>query len=228
MSDMERTGMPGGWTRRGLVAGGLFAALVGDGCRSRLRAQVTMRVPAGKGAVTPQDIDLLVERRAADVKRVAPKGADRYVLFDIAYPLDAAEYRAVGKTALLLTVAVSRDADELPLRRVFTRAGSQDIDLQKLGSRRSELPAASLARAVVGPYREDAFYLAPIGALLRQSLLMCDFAKNREGFVINRAPLDPPAFVRADRQRDAADKPAEAAIRTFVDREYPGFGILER
>jgi hypothetical protein len=228
MSGAEDFYMAEGWTRRGVIVGGLLAALIGEGFRSPARAQVTMRVPAGKGAVTPQDIDALVERRAADVKRIAPTGADRYVLFDVAYPLDAAEYRAVGKTVVLLTVAISRNADELPLRRVYTQAGSRDIDLQRLGSRRSELPAGSLARAVVGPYREDAFYLAPVGALLRQSLLMCDFAKNRDGFVINRAPLEPPSFIRVDRARGSADKPAAAAIRAFVEREYPGFGILER
>jgi hypothetical protein len=221
VNDLEGLGMADGWTRRGIIVGGAVAALLGDTWRSRLRAQVTMRAPASKRAITPHDIDSLVER-------IAPKGGDRYVLFEIAYPLDEAEYRSVGKTAVVLTVAVSRNADELPLRRVYTRAAGRDVDLQKLGSRQSELPAAWLARGVVGPYREDAFYLAPVGALLRESLLMCDFAKNRDGFVINRAPLDAPAFIRADRRRDSADKPADGAIRALVERDYPGFGILER
>ena len=213
--------MADGWTRRGFMVGGVCAALMADSRTSRVLAQVTMRAPASKRAVTPQDIDSLVEK-------IPPTGGDRYVLFEISYPLDETEYRAVGKTAVVLTVAVSRNADELPLRRVYTRAASQDVDLQKLGSRRSELPAAWMTRGVVGPYREDAFYLAPLGPLLRENLLICDFAKNRSGFLINRAPLDAPAFIRADRARDSADKPAEGAVRALIERDYPGFGILER
>jgi len=217
-----------GWTRRRFVEGGLLAAMFGDGALSSVRAQITTRSPMSHGAVTPDEIDRRLEQRAADIKRVAPQGADRYVLFDISYPTDSAEYRAVGKTAVLLTVAVSRNADELPLRRVYTRAGNKDIDLERLGSRRSELPATSAVRAVVGPYREDVFHLVPIGALLREHVLMCDFAKNRTGFVINRAALEPPAFIRDDRTRDSAQKPNETAVKAFVEREYPGFGMVGR
>jgi hypothetical protein len=214
------------WTRRGVVAAGVLAAMVGR--PSLLRAQLNSRGPDTQVSVTPQDIDRRLEERAAEIKRMAPQGADRYVVFDLAFPLDPAEYRAVGKTALLLLVALSRNADELPLRRVYTRAGVDEVDLRRLGSRRSELPPRSLARAVVGRYREDAFYLAPAGALLRDNMLSCDFAKNRAGFVINRAAIDPPDFIRADRERDVAEKPDESALKAFVEREYPGFGLLGR
>jgi hypothetical protein len=213
-------------TRRTIVAGGL---LVGIGCASRAaRAQMTSHGPATQGAVSPQSIDQRLEKRAAELKQMAPQGADRYVLFDLAFPADPAEYRAVGGSALILITAVSKRADELPLRRVYTRAAGKDVDCRKLGSRRSELPAGSLARAVVGRYREDAFWFAPIGALLSESLLMCDFARNRTGFIVNRAALDPPDFIRVDRPADAAAKPEDAAVRAFVEREFPGFGILAR
>jgi hypothetical protein len=212
------------WTRRGVVA--LLAAIAGRS--SSLRAQVNSRGPATQDSVTPQDIDLRLERRAAEIKRMAPQGADRYVLFDLSFPVDAAEYRAVGKTALVLIVAVSRKTDELPLRRVYARAGTNEVDAQRLGSRRSELPPKSLARAVVGRYREDAFYLAPVGALLRENMLIGDFAKNRLGFVINRAAFDPPDFILADGERDVAGKTDATALNAFVEREYPGFGLLDR
>lgn len=211
-------------TRRGMVTGAVAVLCAGGAAR----AQVSSRGPATQDAVTPQDIDQRLEKRAAEIRQMAPQGADRYVLFDLAFPVDQAEYRAVGKQALILIAAVSKHTDELPLHRVYTRGGGRDVECRKLGSRRGELPAGSLARTVVGRYREDAFYLAPVAALLSENLLMCDFARNRNGFVVNRAALEPPDFIRADRQADAAAKPDDAAVRALVEREFPGFGILAR
>jgi hypothetical protein len=215
------------WTRRRIVIAGL-SATVGAGWPAIGRGQhLNSRGPMTQDAVTPQDIDRRLDERAAGIRRAAPQGADRYALFDLSFPLDEDEYRAVGKTALVLLVAVSRNADELPLRRVYTTAGKQEVELRRLGSRRSELGPTSLARAVVGRYREDAFWLAPVGPLLAASMLLCDFARNRSGFVINRAPFDPPGFVRADRARETAEAPQDAAVKAFVAREYPGFGLIE-
>jgi hypothetical protein len=215
------------WTRRRIVVAGL-AATVGAGWPAIGRAQhLNSRGPTTQDAVTPQDIDRRLDERAAGIRQVAPQGADRYVIFDLSYPLDEDEYRAVGKTALVLLVAVSRNSDELPLRRVFTTAGKQEVALRRLGSRRSELGPKSLARVVVGRYREDAFWLAPVGPLLAESMLLCDFARNRSGFVINHEPFDPPDFVVADRARETAEAPQAAAVKAFVEREYPGFGLVE-
>jgi hypothetical protein len=206
----------------------MLAAALAAARPSALRAQTTAREPATTDAVTPQNIDQRLEKRAADVKKIAPQGADRYILFDLSYPHDHAEYVAVGKTALVLVVAISKRADELPLRRVYTRVGSRDVDLPKLGGKRLETRTGSLARALFGPYREDAFYLAPVGALLHESLLLADFARNRTGFFINRTPLDPPDFIRDDRERDVAGTAQDAAVRAFVAREYPGYGIVAK
>ena len=211
-------------TRRLMLTGAVTVLCIGR----TARAQISARGPATQDAVTPQDIDQRLEKRAVEIRQMAPQGADRYVLFDLAFPLDQAEYRAVAKQVLILITAVSRQANELPLRRVYTRAGGRDVECRKLGSRRGELPAGSLARTVVGRYREDAFHLAPIAALLSENLLMCDFAKNRSGFVVNHAAFEPPDFIRADRQADAAAKPDDAAVRALVEREFPGFGILAR
>jgi hypothetical protein len=58
-------------------------------------------------------------------------------------------------------------------------------------------------------------------------VLLCDFARNRTDFALNRAPFEPPDFIRADRARDKAEKPQDAAVKAFVEREYPGFGLVE-
>ncbi len=209
-------------TRRAALAGAALAL----GATSRVFAQLTQRGPSSDDAVTPDSIDRRLEDQAAALKREAPQGADRHVLFDLTFPADPAEYRAVGKSAVILIVAVSQRAEELPLRRVYTRAGGRDVEVRKLGARVSQTKPSSLARAVFGGARMDGFYLAPVGPLLRENLLLCDFAKNRIGFFINRAPFDPPDYIVSDRERDAAAKPQEAAVRAMVEREYPGFDLL--
>jgi hypothetical protein len=214
------------WSRRRIVATGALAVGFSAGQPSLLLAQhLTHAGPTSQNPVTPAEIDRRLEERAAELRRVAPQGGDRYVLFDLAYPVDEAEYRAVGKSALVFLAALSRNSDELPLRRVFTLVGKQEVELRKLGSRRSELPPSSVARQVIGRFR--AFWLAPVGPLLRENALLCDFAKNRTGFVINRAPMEPPDFIRADRARDTAERPQDAAVKTFAEREYAGFGLIE-
>jgi hypothetical protein len=214
-------------SRRRIVATGGFAIVLAAARPVRLSAQANRREPDAQDAVTPAEIDRRLEQRTAEIRLVAPQGGDRYVLFDLAYPHDEAEYRAVGKSGLIFLAALSRESDELPLRRVYTRVGKQEIELRKLGSRRSELPPSSVARQVIGRFREDAFWLAPVGPLLRENALLCDFAKNRTGFVINRGPFEPPDFIRADRARDKAEKPQYAAVKAFAEREYAGFGLIE-
>lgn len=214
-------------SRRRIVATGGLAAVLAATRAARVSAQVNRREPGSQGAVTPAEIDRRLEQRAAEIRRVAPQGGDRYVLFDLAYPHDDAEYRAVGKSALVFLAALSRISGELPLRRVYTRVGKQEIELRKLGSRRSELPQSSVAGQLVGRFREDGFWLAPVGPLLREHLLLCDFAKNRTGFVINRGPFEPPDFIRADRAREKAEKPQDPAVKAFAEREYAGFGLIE-
>jgi hypothetical protein len=58
---------------------------------------------------------------------------------------------------------------------------------------------------------------------LSESLLLCDFAKNRTGFRINQVPLEPPGFIRSDRNRAAGAKPSEDWLKSFIKREFPGF-----
>jgi hypothetical protein len=144
-------------------------------------------------------------------------------VYDVGWPVDVAEYRALGKHGVLLVAALSQQADELPLRRVYTLAGSKIIPLQRLFSTRRAVPAGSLAHKVFGPYQEEGFYLVPAGALMQEWLLFCDFAKNRNEFSISRSAMTPPEFIQADRDRRVTAKPIPAALRAFLEREYPGF-----
>ncbi len=184
--------------------------------------QVTSTTGPSQGAVTPQEIARRLETRAAEIQKMAPSGADRFVLFDVAWPETAAEYRAIGKHAILFVAAVSQKAEELPLRRVYARRNGGIVELEKLSGQRSEVPAGSLARSVFGPYRADGFYLVPAGAILPNNPLFCDFAKNRNEFVITKAELTPPDFILADRDRNSIS-PQPDALKRFLEREFPGF-----
>jgi len=122
-------------SRRRIVATGGLAAVLAATRAARVSAQVNRREPGSQGAVTPAEIDRRLEQRAAEIRRVAPQGGDRYVLFDLAYPHDDAEYRAVGKSALVFLAALSRISGELPidactesaLGRLMGDAGPADL-----------------------------------------------------------------------------------------------------
>ena len=189
-------------------------------------AQITKQGPASTHAVTPAEMDKRLEQQAADTKRIAPRAA-RVALVDFAWPESAAEYRALGKFIVVLVVATSQLEDELPLKRLYVQAGRRIVPLQRIASARRINPEGSEVATLLGRFREDSFYLAPAGAMMRKGDLLIDFAVNRSGFRAYELPGVPPDFVRADRNPDPAKgaKPDSAAVRAMIEREYPGFKV---
>jgi len=127
----------------------------------------------------------------------------------------------------VLVSAVSQSADELPLKRVYIENASGTIALQKIASIRRDVPQKSQIFAMLGPYREDSFYLAPAGSMMRKGQVMVDFAVRRTGFRLYELPGTPPAFVKADRNPMPAfdAKPNPAALKTLLEREYTGYTL---
>ena len=177
--------------------------------------------------VTPDDIDKRIEERAAEIQKIAPKGAARYVVYDIAWPATAEEYRALGRHAILFLSAVSQNTDELPLKQVYTRQGGKSLPLKQLSSKRRDVPPGSLTHTMFGPYREDSFYLLSVGALMQEWKLLADFAKNRNEFSISLSQLNPPRFIQTDRTRNAG-KVDPATLKTILEREFPGFEVTPK
>jgi hypothetical protein len=214
-------------SRRSVIASA--GATLALAVMARGDAQIVKINQPAEGAVTPEAIDQRLERDAVDFKRREPQGAERHITFDFVFPPSPDEYRKVGKRALFLVVAVTQIAEELPLRRVYTREGGRDVELAMLGGpRRSQTPQGSMARSVFGPYRSDAFYLGQVGPLMSENVVLCDFARNRTGFVIYRGqPFRVPDFIRDDPNRNSAEKPDPGAVKAFLEREYPGFGALD-
>jgi hypothetical protein len=189
-------------------------------------AQIVSQSPPSQHAVTPADMDKRLEEQAAHTKTIAPQAA-RVALVDFAWPMSEAEYRATAKFVVVLVVAVSQQEQELPLKRLYVQAGRRTVPLQKIASERRALPEDSEVAKVLGRFREDSFYLAPAGVMMRKGDLLIDFAVNRSGFRVYELPGTPPDFVRADRNPNPARgaKPDPGALRDLIEREYSGFKL---
>lgn len=213
-------------TGKGVMRAMLLSAAMAGSVALYASALAQMPGPAmgpNKGAVTPQDIDRRIATRAEEIKKMAPQGAARFLVFDLGWPIDVTEYRALGRHAILFIAALSQEADELPLRRVYVVARGKSVELEQLSSTRHRVPPATLPHEVFGPHREDSFYLVPIGPYMQEWLIQTDFAKNRSDFVVTKGRLDPPDFILSDRNRNATAKPRADALKTYLEREFPGF-----
>jgi hypothetical protein len=189
-------------------------------------AQITRQEPVKQGAVTPETIAQRLESIAARAPKV-PGGVPRAAIIDFSWPQHAAEYKALGKFIIVFVSAVSREADELPLKRVYVESNGREITLEKIASVRSDVPRTSPVHDVLGPNREDAFYLAPAGVMMRKGLVLVDFAARRSGFRLYELPGTPPDFVRADRTPMPVPgaKPDANALNAMIEREYTGFAL---
>jgi hypothetical protein len=180
--------------------------------------------PDVNGSVTPAAFDRRIEEAAKAFLAQHPQGAVRIVQFDSAYPLDIAEYRAMHGYGVLLLTSISQDETELPLTRAYIDEGDGVIvALQQVSSERLETPEGSLTRQAYGPYREDAFFIVPLAVAEKHPRILCDFARNRSGFIVNDAPFVPDLLVGA---KSGTKRPPDMAlVYKFLAREYPGFPL---
>lgn len=189
---------------------------------------IVSKQTAGQGSVTPEEISKRLNDTAERTRKLSARGAARGAIVDFAWPQDEGEYKALNKNVVVLISAVSQDAKELPLRRVYVQpARGRAIELQKINSERQDVPKNSAVHAMLGPYREDSFYLAPASAMMNEGKLLVDFAINRNGFHLHELPGTPPDFVQADRRPtpSGAAKPDPKALKAIIEREYAGFKL---
>ena len=190
-------------------------------------AQTLTQRPVSQGAVTPADMTERLEKSAVRTKAQAPKGAARGSSVDFCWPSSAEEYQAIGKYVLVLVSVVTQDAGELPLRRVYVTVNGEETELVKLSSQRSDVKKGSTTYSILGPFREDGFYVAPAGLMMSDGYLQADFAVRRNGFNLYKLPGTPPDFVKADSNampaKDAA--PNMPALKALLQREYQGFAL---
>ena len=148
---------------------------------------------------------------------------------DFTWPADAEEYGKLAKHVLVLVSVVTQDAAELPLRRVYAKINGQQTELTRLSSQLSGVQKGSVTFSVLGPHREDGFYLAPAGPMMADGHLQADFAVRRIGFNLYKLPGIPPDFIRADSDPMPAPdaRPDLPAVTAMLQREYKGFELPE-
>jgi hypothetical protein len=190
-------------------------------------AQTLTKRPVAQDPVTSAGMTERLEKSAIQTAKSAPQGAARGSSVDFTWPADAEEYRNLAKHVLVLVSVVTQDAAELPVRRVYVNVNGQETELTKLSSQLSGVRQGSVTFSVLGPYREDGFYLAPAGPMMAEGYLQADFAVRRNGFNLYRLPGAPPDFIKADSDpmpaKDA--KPEPAALKALLQREYKGFEL---
>jgi len=190
-------------------------------------AQTLTQRPVSQDPVSPADITERLEKSAIDTAKVAPKGAARGSSVDFCWASDPDEYRALAKHVVVLVSVVTQDAAELPLRRVYVNSDGRETELVKLSSQLSGVRKGSKTYAILGPYREDGFYLAPSGAMMADGHLQADFAVRRNGFNLYKLPGTPPDFIKSDSNPMPAPdaRPETPALKAMLQREYKGFEL---
>lgn len=165
-------------------------------------------------------IDQALEEMA---RQYSSRPTDRGVQEDIAFPATEQEYRKLGKHAILLIAAVTHDAAELPLQRVYLEKNGSVVELQKIGSFLYRTPAGSAVERVLGPYRENAFYLLPISAFFKRTDLLIDFARNRVAFNLIQFPkrVEVDLILKdPDRAKETTLPVSKDLLHDVVLREY--------
>lgn len=205
-------------------------------CHGPATAQVS--APPGSGAPIESRIadavssrashDTSIQARAQAAQDHGDEASARYRVFSISWSDDVDEYQRMARYAVMLLTVITQKREELPLARVYVRAGGRDVPLRKIGSTRSEYAAGNVVAKMFGRYREDAFYLAPGGAFMRDGAVFADLSANRKEMGVVQLPT------KVEQQRvktfPTDDPPANAkpdadAFKTFMSKKYPGFPV---
>ena len=157
--------------------------------------------------------------QSADPLQEFAKQTVRSIDFDLCLPIDAVEYEALGKHAVIKLTTSTAIAAELPLKSVY-------VDIRGVN-----VPLRRLWRTAVSQngdrYEQISFYVVPIQFTKTKARLLADFSGERRGFgIFSFGPTiyddDAPAFVRLDAY-DSPGEPQDDAIQKLLIREYPDF-----
>lgn len=173
--------------------------------------------------VTPARMNQRLEEAA--VKFAADAPIPRIVLYDIGYPDGEKEYAALDGHAVMLFTSVSQNRDELPLRRVYVTSEGKEIELKLLKVVLAEQPTTEGATAkTFGRFRADALYLLPMSLRVKNGDLTVVFRRSQSGFKVATfgTPL-PDDLNRLTLIKPSGNGASEAALDTFIKREYPTF-----
>jgi TPR repeat protein len=126
---------------------------------------------------------------------------------------------ALGNNVVALITVLARNPEQLPVTRVYIRAGDRDLPLTKLLSWQSQADAKLASSQVYGRNREDGFYLIPITMMLREGQARFDM-NGKPGIPL----LQLPSKALQGRSDPGAPQATDAqGLRSFITRIFPGF-----
>lgn len=176
-----------------------------------------------RGAVDNAVMNQEIANAAEKYKQYAPIA--RIAFYDIGFPKDKAEFEALNGYGIVLISALSQDANELPLRRAFVKAGGKEFELKELRTIFIKTADTNSQTArTFGEYRVDSLFLFPVFLRLQAGELFVDFSKNRTNMKL--AVFDgsiPPMLTRLPSKQPISGKAIDDAMRLFLTREYPGY-----
>ncbi len=215
---------------RGLLLGLICFATVAATVATAVAQAPAAGTAAGKHreVFSPRIVDEDIEASAKALREKGDAPLARYRKFVIVWPEDASSYLRMAKHAAMLLTVITQDSRELPVNRVYIRAGASDLVLRKLWSTRSELAAGTLAAKVYGRYREDSFYLVPGGRLMGEGAILADLTSRRSNMSITPLPTGigrahAEDFPPGDPVPRA--KPDAAAFKAFMEANFPGYPL---
>jgi hypothetical protein len=178
--------------------------------------------------VTPQGLtdDLEAWAKGREAKQRGPLERETY--FRIVQPHDRAEFEVLGRYGVLVLTVVTQSAEELPLKRVYLRMPDREVPILKIASWRRNIDQTLVTYKMYGPYREDGFYLFPLGAYFRVAQLQADFATHRSGLPMLELPYEHgPDWLKTMQNPDPPPGalPNLRALQNLIRRETSGFPI---
>ncbi len=177
---------------------------------------------------SPQTVDADIEASAKASRERGDAPLARYRKFVIVWPDDTDGYLRLAKHAVMLLTVITQDSRELPVDRVYIRAGASDLVLRKIWSQRSEVASGSFTAKVYGRYREDGFYLVPGGRLMGEGTILADLTSRRSGMSVTALPT---GIGRAHADDFPPGDPARrakldaVAFRAFMEANFPGYPL---
>jgi len=205
---------------RGAVAVGILACA----CGALSHADIHLVEPGTSATepVAPETMNQRVKDAAREYRKHAP--VPRIGFYDVAIPATPEEYSALDGHALLLVVALSQEAEELPPTRVYASGPRDEVPLKLLSSTLSKVPADSLPGKVLGENRWDGLYLIPAYVIRDKYTLSLDFASHRKGFVLTTfSASDADGLKSMPVTKPTSSGPSPEALMAMILREYPGF-----
>ena len=181
------------------------------------------------GSLTPAELLGEIEKAAAKRQQEGGAPSDRGRFYRFHAATEAGEFEALGRYAVMLLTVLSQKSEELPIKRVYIRADGKEVPVRLVSSWRSEVDASLLPAKMFGRFREDGFYLLPMGSLLRDGQVVIDLAANRTGWIMMQLPSNgakasrAATFAKTDPAPDA--KPDLKALQAFVRKKFPDFPV---